>query len=101
MTEAVALELVEADLDHAPDGRGLLEPGVAPAARLGEAPVGRVPQQRLDARVDLGLVLGRDGRRANVAELAVVLVGAQQERGDLPILFQRTPATTQSAVRWR
>src|SRR5215211_4418406 len=54
VAEAVALELVEADLDHELRPHGsFLESGVAPAARLGEAPLRRVLQQRLDPCMDL------------------------------------------------
>ena len=49
---------------------------------------------------DLVVPRGRDGRGADVVELAVVVVEPEQERRDRrsPFAFQRSPTTTQSAV---
>jgi hypothetical protein len=77
------LHLVEPNLDDRlrPQG-GLLELAAAPAVRLREAPVGRVLEQRQHALGDLGVAGGGDRGRADVVELAVVPVKAEEERRD-------------------
>ena len=83
MPEAVRLHLVVAHLDHElGTDRGLLELAAAPAVRLREAALGRVLQQRDDPLRDLVVLRGRDGRRADVVDLAVLAVQAEQQRGD-------------------
>src|SRR5262245_64715750 len=83
MAEAVALDLVVADLgdELRPDG-GLGGLAGAPAVRLGEAAVRRILQERLDAREDLVVLARRDRGRADVVDLALVAVQAEQQRGD-------------------
>ncbi len=83
MPEAVRLHLVVAHLDdELGPQRRLLELAAAPAVRLGEAALGRVLEQREHALGDLVVARGRDGRRADVVDLAVVAVEAEEERRD-------------------
>ncbi len=81
MAEAVALHLVEADLDHElrPHCR-LLELTASPAVGLGEAAVGRLGEKRQHAG---GYLLARasgDRAGADVVEPAVFAVEAEQQR---------------------
>ena len=100
VAEAVALHLVVAHLgDELRPHRRLLELAAAPAVRLREAALRRVLEQRLHAREDLVVALRADRGRADVVDLAVVVVEPEQQRREvLGFAFQRTPTTTQSAV---
>ena len=83
MAEAVRLHLVVTHLDdELGPHRRLLELAAAPAVRLGEAALGRVLEQREHARRDLVVACGRDGGRADVVDLAVVAVEAEEKRRD-------------------
>src|SRR5437763_221400 len=86
------LELVEPDLaDELRADAGLLQLARPPAIRLGEAALGRALEERQDERGDLVVPPGADSRRADVAELAVVVVEPEEERRD-PALGLRLPA---------
>ena len=83
MAEAMLLELVEAHLDDELRlERRLLELSAPPAVRLAEAPVALLVEERQHLRCDLRLVLRADRGGADVVEVAVVVVEAEQERGD-------------------
>ena len=83
VAEAVALHLVVAHLadELGPHGR-LLELARPPPVRLREAPLGSLLEQRQETLGDVGVPARGNGRRADVVELAVVAVDAEQERGD-------------------
>src|SRR5437763_2020472 len=86
------LELVEPDLaDELRADAGLLQLARPPAIRLGEAALGRALEERQDERGDLVVPPGADSRRADVAELAVVVVEPEEARRD-PALGLRLPA---------
>src|SRR5204862_1571558 len=81
--EAVLLELVEPDLaDELRANAGLLQLAGPPAIRLGEAAFRRALEQWQDECRDLVVPPGADGRGADVAELAVVVVEPEEERRD-------------------
>ena len=94
--EARALHLVVAHLgDELGPQRLLLEPAAAPAVRLREAPVGRLVEQRQHLLGDRVVLARRDRGRADVVDLAVVVVEPEQQRRDL------RRASTSSARRRR
>src|SRR5207244_7902398 len=80
VAEAVPLELVETDLaDELRAEARLLELARPPAVRLGEAALGRPLQEGQDLGRDLVVAARADSGRADVAELALVVVEAEQE----------------------
>ena len=83
MPEAVPLHLVVAHLgDELGPQRLLLERPAAPAVRLREAAIRRVLEQRQHLLGDGGLPARGDGGRADVVDLAVVAIQAEQQRRD-------------------
>src|SRR5580765_6116225 len=83
VAEAVALHLVVAHLrDELGPDRRLGQLAGAPPVRLREAAVGCVLQQRLDALEDLIVLARGDGGRADVVDLPLLPVEAEQERCD-------------------
>src|SRR5205085_8838291 len=83
VAEAVLLELVEAHLDDELRlERRLFEAVGSPAVRFAEAAVALGVEQGEDFRGDLRLVLCADRGGADVVQLALVAVEAEEERRD-------------------
>src|SRR5438477_4051719 len=81
MAEAVSLDLVVADLaDELRAHRRLLEPAGAPAVRFRESSLWRPVEQREDSLGDLRVLARSDRGAADVVDLAVVVVQAEQQR---------------------
>ena len=80
--------------------RALLELAGAPAVRLGDRWSERLVEQRRARAWRRRRASGRRQRTSRRSPAAVLAVEAEQQRRDRArIAFQRTPATTQSAVR--
>src|SRR6185312_1320127 len=93
VAEAVALDLVVPDLGHELGTHSRLgQLAGAPAVRFREAAVRRVLQQRLDAPEDLLVTTRGDCCRADVVDLAVVVIEAEQQSCDARGLLLPTDA---------
>jgi hypothetical protein len=81
--ETPALHLVEPHLDDdLGSNRCLFQLARAPAVRLGETALWGILEQREDALGDLGVATWRDRGGADVVEVTVVVVQAQEEGRD-------------------